>query len=265
MKFQFLRFVVMLNCSMLLAQNFLAQSINAWKIQQISYVLSEDGSKQNQTTKTIYVADHAIRIEENESITILALVGDSAVLWQVLPQAKQYIETTPLLLTMAMLGIYIRCDEMDCYLDTSITQPQNQTRRIRGYRAQLLHTRMNFQEFVSAEVKEWRTRDWDTLLQAMHQYRDLVRQTLLRSMHTGTGKALFSELLPAEVHQIQKLLEETFAYLERLARQYGEPIRTETYHMGQTIVLEVLSVRRTTVSAQMFRPPAGYVRQRIGE
>ncbi len=248
-----------------LHQNLSAQTRSVWKIQQTSYILTEDGAKQNQTTKTIYIAEDAIRIEENESITILALVADSAVLWQILPQAQQYIETTPLLLTMAILGVYIRCDENDCYLDTSITQPQKETRTIRGYQTRRLHTRMNLMEAVSAEVDEWRTREWNALLQAMHQYRELVRQILMRSMHTGTGQALFEELLPAEAQRIQTLLQATFAYLERLARQFGEPIRTETRHMGQTIVLEVVSVSRTEVPAKMFRPPEGYVRQWIGE
>lgn len=212
-----------------------------WKIEQITYELTKDGKKTNEQKQTIYVSEKAVRIENKDGITILKLEGDSAVLYRLMPQQKQYMTLSPSWLVMGMFGSFMKCDDQTgCQVDTTTIKPTDEYETINGYKARKVNVTVRMMGMMEVPGVQWMTKDWKELIQAMKLYMQVFKKALLSSSRRD------------------KMLKDLFDYFDRVAEKYGQTVKSETQIFGRTSVTETVAVKQITVSSDLFKIPPDY-------
>ncbi|NPA33711.1 MAG: DUF4412 domain-containing protein [Chlorobi bacterium] len=220
----------------------LSQS-TGWKIEQITYDVSKDGIKSNQTKQTIYIGKEAVRIENKQGVTLFKIEGDSAYIVRLMPPQKTYMVLPSQFLIMGMLGTYFKCENTGCEIDTTAIQPTGETDTVKGYKTQKIKANMKIMGVQTTQVYQWMTKDWHELNEAMDAYWKVVKKVLLKNVQ--------------EPEQVQ-LMKNVFEYIEEIQDKYGNTIKSEMTLWGQTTVTETVSVSKVNLSPDMFIIPKDY-------
>jgi hypothetical protein len=203
--------------------------------------------KPSSTVTRTYSSTLGIRVENKDSVTLIAISNDKTnknqiAFYQLDPAHKTYMHhANSTVMLMLYFSALAECDAKTCHLKPDLFTDLKQKELINGYMTQ----KMRIQPgglITGASAEAWCTKDWKLLNEAVRS-----RWLLTAAALESSGNALGLDLV-----SLRRVIDELLA-------SYGTAIKTVTVFSKQLSgVTTVTQVTKTNLEDAMFSVPIDY-------
>lgn len=199
-------------------------------------------------SRSTYVSEDGIRMEDTESITIMKVVHGQVRIYRVNKVNKTYQDLSEIAPMMAIgFTFLLRCDRDGCKIDKEAIKPTEEFKKVGRWKARKLRIKVRG---MMGEQISWYTKDYPELISARRLWGRATKKML---------KALSKE--KPELLTIIDALEREG---ERIIKEYGVSVMDEVSVGGVKTISSVEEVKRVKIAPSLFAIPPGYKKVEIG-